>query len=111
MQVVCPYLLDQFYWAEKLCWLEVAPEPLQRQHVTPDSDDSASIVEAAEALSRAIRLALTPEMKEQAAKIAERVSSEVRIQCNHRNPSSLFVYILIHSLFILPLVGWYWRSS
>ncbi|XP_020097037.1 sterol 3-beta-glucosyltransferase isoform X2 [Ananas comosus] len=75
-QVVCPYLLDQFYWAEKLCWLEVAPEPLQRQHVTPDSDDSASIVEAAEALSRAIRLALTPEMKEQAAKIAERVSSE-----------------------------------
>nr|CAD1843062.1 unnamed protein product [Ananas comosus var. bracteatus] len=75
-QVACPYLLDQFYWAEKLCWLEVAPEPLQRQHVTPDSDDSASIVEAAEALSRAIRLALTPEMKEQAAKIAERVSSE-----------------------------------
>ncbi|XP_072959881.1 sterol 3-beta-glucosyltransferase UGT80B1 isoform X9 [Typha angustifolia] len=75
-QVVCPFLLDQFYWAERLCWLGVAPEPLQRQHLIPDDNDISSINQAAGALSRAIKMALSPEVKAQAATIAHRISSE-----------------------------------
>lgn len=77
MQIVCPFLLDQFYWAERLCWIGVAPEPLQKQHLVPERDDAADINQAAAALSRAIKLALCPEIKARASEIAERIASEV----------------------------------
>ncbi|OEL29285.1 hypothetical protein BAE44_0009698 [Dichanthelium oligosanthes] len=75
-QVVCPFLLDQFYWAERLHWLGVAPEPLQRQHLIPDSDDTLSIHNAADVLLGAIRPALSPEIKAQATRIADKLSYE-----------------------------------
>ncbi|CAN6246702.1 unnamed protein product [Urochloa humidicola] len=75
-QVVCPFLLDQFYWAERLHWLGVAPEPLQRQHLIPDNDDALSLHNAADVLLGAIRSALSPEIKAQATRIAERLSYE-----------------------------------
>ncbi|XP_025798903.1 sterol 3-beta-glucosyltransferase UGT80B1 isoform X4 [Panicum hallii] len=75
-QVVCPSLLDQFYWAERLHWLGVAPEPLQRQHLIPDSDDASSIHNAAEVLHGAIKSALLPEIKAQATRISDRLSFE-----------------------------------
>ncbi|XP_008782837.1 sterol 3-beta-glucosyltransferase UGT80B1 isoform X2 [Phoenix dactylifera] len=75
-QIVCPFLLDQFYWAERLCWIGVAPEPLRKHHLVPERDAAADIDQAAAALSRAIKLALCPEIKAQASKIAERIASE-----------------------------------
>ncbi|KAM0902769.1 hypothetical protein ACQ4PT_019057 [Festuca glaucescens] len=75
-QVPCPFLLDQFYWAERLHWLGVAPEPLKRQHLIPDTDDAASINNAADMLLGAIRSALSPEIKAQATRIANRLASE-----------------------------------
>uniref|UniRef100_R7W5T1 Erythromycin biosynthesis protein CIII-like C-terminal domain-containing protein n=1 Tax=Aegilops tauschii TaxID=37682 RepID=R7W5T1_AEGTA len=75
-QVACPFLLDQFYWAERLHWLGVAPEPLKRQHLIPDIDDAASVNKAADVLLGAIRSALSPEIKAQATVIAQRLASE-----------------------------------
>ncbi|KAL6630050.1 hypothetical protein ACP70R_029815 [Stipagrostis hirtigluma subsp. patula] len=75
-QVVCPFLLDQFYWAERLHWLGVAPEPLPRQHLIPDIDDASIIHSAADVLVGAIRSALLPEIKAQATRIADRLASE-----------------------------------
>jgi UDP:flavonoid glycosyltransferase YjiC (YdhE family) len=77
MQVVCPFLHDQFYWAERLHWLGVATEPLQRQHLVPEMDEAASIHNAADVLLGAISSALSPEMKAQATRLADRLSLEV----------------------------------
>jgi UDP:flavonoid glycosyltransferase YjiC (YdhE family) len=77
MQVVCPFLLDQFYWAERLHWLGVAPEPLQKQYLIPDNEDALNIHNAAEVLVGAIRSALSPEIKAQATRVADRLSNEV----------------------------------
>ncbi|TVU33008.1 hypothetical protein EJB05_24780 [Eragrostis curvula] len=75
-QVVCPFMHDQFYWAERLHWLGVAPEPLQRQHLIPEMDSSSSIHNAADVLLGAISSALSSEMKAQAARLADRLSLE-----------------------------------
>uniref|UniRef100_A0A0D9VDM6 Erythromycin biosynthesis protein CIII-like C-terminal domain-containing protein n=1 Tax=Leersia perrieri TaxID=77586 RepID=A0A0D9VDM6_9ORYZ len=75
-QIACPFLLDQFYWAERLHWLGVAPEPLRRQHLIPDTENASSINNAADMLIGAIRSALSPEIKAQATRIAEKLSSE-----------------------------------
>ncbi|XP_010261041.1 PREDICTED: sterol 3-beta-glucosyltransferase UGT80B1 isoform X2 [Nelumbo nucifera] len=68
--------IPQFYWAEKMFWLGVAPEPLQRNHLVPDRDDDVSIVQAANGLSNAISYALSPKVKACASEVAERISSE-----------------------------------
>ncbi|KAF5448592.1 hypothetical protein F2P56_029107 [Juglans regia] len=75
-QVVCPFILDQFYWAERMFWLGVAPEPLNKGHLLPDKDDVCSIQEAATVLSRAINNALSPRVKACAVEIAGRISLE-----------------------------------
>ncbi|KAK9110555.1 hypothetical protein Sjap_018615 [Stephania japonica] len=75
-QVICPFLLDQFYWAERMFWLGVSPEPLHKDHLLPDEDDEISIRRAATSLSNAIRLALSPDTKALAADLARRISSE-----------------------------------
>ncbi|KAG0465466.1 hypothetical protein HPP92_019630 [Vanilla planifolia] len=74
--IICPFILDQFYWAERLYWLGVAPHPLERQYVVPESNDAASIKKASDMLSKAISLALSPPIKKQALEIAEKVSVE-----------------------------------
>lgn len=76
-QVICPFMLDQFYWAERMHWLGVAPEPLKRNHLVPDKMDDFRIRVAANVLSRAIADALSPEVKIRAQKIAEMISLEV----------------------------------
>ncbi|OAY39890.1 sterol 3-beta-glucosyltransferase UGT80B1 isoform X1 [Manihot esculenta] len=75
-QVICPFMLDQFYWAERMHWLGVAPEPLKRNHLVPDKMDDFRIRVAANVLSRAIADALSPEVKIRAQKIAEMISLE-----------------------------------
>ncbi|XP_059648138.1 sterol 3-beta-glucosyltransferase UGT80B1 isoform X2 [Cornus florida] len=74
-QVLCPFMLDQFYWAERMFWLGVAPEPLQRSQLLPDEDDTC-IKEAANVLASAINYALSPKVKSRASEIAERISLE-----------------------------------
>ncbi|XP_040874206.1 sterol 3-beta-glucosyltransferase UGT80A2 isoform X2 [Glycine max] len=86
-QVVCPFILDQFYWAERMHWLGVSPEPLSRNHLLPDKNDNTSIHEAARVLSLAIHDALSSTVKARAAEIAERILLECSTtwwQCSGR---------------------------
>ncbi|KAL3515602.1 hypothetical protein ACH5RR_022504 [Cinchona calisaya] len=75
-QVVCPFMLDQFYWAERMFWIGVAPEPLKRNHLLPDKVEVSCIREAAEVVARAINSALTVEVRARALDIAKIMSSE-----------------------------------
>ncbi|KAI8532180.1 hypothetical protein RHMOL_Rhmol11G0193500 [Rhododendron molle] len=75
-QVICPFMLDQFYWAERMFWLGVAPEPLKRNYLLPDENDDVCVMEAANMLARAINYALAPEGKACASEIAELLSHE-----------------------------------
>ena len=70
-------MLDQFYWAERMCWLGVSSEPLHRNHLLPDKNDARSVQEAAHAVSSAIHNALLPKVKARAVEIAKRISPEV----------------------------------
>lgn len=38
-QVVCPFMLDQFYYAKRMFWHGVAPEHLKRNQLVPHEDD------------------------------------------------------------------------
>ncbi|KAJ8754883.1 hypothetical protein K2173_015395 [Erythroxylum novogranatense] len=75
-QVLCPFIMDQFYWAEKMHWLGVAPEPLKRIHLVPDQCSEMSARVAANMLSKAINNALSPEVKSRALEISERIRLE-----------------------------------
>nr|XP_043622909.1 sterol 3-beta-glucosyltransferase UGT80B1 [Erigeron canadensis] len=75
-QIVCPFMLDQFYWAERMFWVGVSPEPLKRNQLLPNEDDEISIKEAANSLARSIDYALSAKVKSKALEIARRLSSE-----------------------------------
>ncbi|KAH7575685.1 hypothetical protein JRO89_XS02G0193200 [Xanthoceras sorbifolium] len=75
-KIICPFMLDQFYWAERMFWIGVAPEPLKRKHLVPDNVNDMCIKEAAESLLGAIHYALSPKVKALAVEIAERISIE-----------------------------------
>ncbi|GFP93875.1 sterol 3-beta-glucosyltransferase ugt80b1 [Phtheirospermum japonicum] len=75
-QIICPFILDQFYWAERMFWLGVAPEPLNSAYLLPDKDDDACLSKAANVLVEAINYAFSPEVKLRATQIAERISTE-----------------------------------
>ena len=77
MQVLCPFMLDQFYWAERMFWLGVAPEPLKRSHLLPEETDDESIEEAANLLAMVIHDALSPAIRERAVEISKKISLEV----------------------------------
>ncbi|KAK1440331.1 hypothetical protein QVD17_06156 [Tagetes erecta] len=79
-QVLCPFMLDQFYWAERMFWLGVSPEPLKRNHLLPDEDDEITIKEAASAVTTAINYALSSQVKATALQISQRLSSEDGVQ-------------------------------
>ncbi|XP_071725618.1 sterol 3-beta-glucosyltransferase UGT80B1 isoform X2 [Rutidosis leptorrhynchoides] len=75
-QILCPFMLDQFYWAERMFWLGVSPEPLKRNQLLPNEDDEISIKEAAYDLGRAIDYALSFKAKLNASEMGQRLSSE-----------------------------------
>ncbi|CAI9103904.1 OLC1v1002494C3 [Oldenlandia corymbosa var. corymbosa] len=75
-QILCPFCLDQFYWAERMFWIGVAPEPLKRNHLIPDNDEDFHIKEAADAVVTAINSALSVEMRKRALDISEKISFE-----------------------------------
>ncbi|KAI3868544.1 hypothetical protein MKX03_035717 [Papaver bracteatum] len=79
-QVICPFILDQFYWAERMFWLGVAPPPLQANCLLQDNDDDASISKAVNSLLNAIKSALLPEVKVCASQIADKINLEDGIQ-------------------------------
>ncbi|XP_022855103.1 sterol 3-beta-glucosyltransferase UGT80A2 isoform X1 [Olea europaea var. sylvestris] len=75
-QVICPFMLDQFYWAERMFWLGVAPEPLNSNQLLPDRDDDCYIKEAANMLARVLNSALSSKVKLRASELAKRISDE-----------------------------------
>ncbi|XP_028088622.1 sterol 3-beta-glucosyltransferase UGT80A2 isoform X2 [Camellia sinensis] len=75
-QVVCPFMLDQFYWAERMFWLGVSSEPLKTNHLLPDESDDTCVREAANMLTRALNYALSSKVKARSSEIAERLSLE-----------------------------------
>ncbi|XP_078438933.1 UDP-Glycosyltransferase superfamily protein isoform X2 [Wolffia australiana] len=75
-QVVSPFVLDQFYWAERMHWLGLAPEPLQKGSLAPETDDADTVERGACAVMRAVKLALSPEIKSRASEFAAKVSTE-----------------------------------
>ncbi|CAH9079634.1 unnamed protein product [Cuscuta europaea] len=77
-QVICPFMLDQFYWADRMFWLGVGAEPLKREHLVPDTNDScgSSIKEGAKMLAKAINFALSSQVKERALQLAITLSTE-----------------------------------
>ncbi|XP_049410582.1 sterol 3-beta-glucosyltransferase UGT80B1 isoform X3 [Solanum stenotomum] len=75
-QVICPFMLDQFYWAERMYWLGVAPEPLKREHLVPDKDEDFYIKEAANMLVRALDYSQSSEVKSRALQISNKLSNE-----------------------------------
>ncbi|XVE48689.1 hypothetical protein DITRI_Ditri01bG0022600 [Diplodiscus trichospermus] len=75
-QIICPFMLDQFYWAEKMFWLGVAPEPLRRNDLVPENIIDTNIRVAANVLSQAIHDALSPGVKARALEVSKRISLE-----------------------------------
>ncbi|KAJ8529825.1 hypothetical protein K7X08_036660 [Anisodus acutangulus] len=75
-QVICPFMLDQFYWAERMHWLGVAPEPLRREHLVPDKNEDFYIKEAANILVRALDCSQSSEVKSCALQISNILSNE-----------------------------------
>lgn len=58
-------------------WLGVAPEPLRKTHLLPDEEDVVRIAQAADALSNALKVALSSKIKERASEVSKKISSEV----------------------------------
>ncbi|CAN6859000.1 unnamed protein product [Brassica oleracea] len=75
-QIICPFMMDQFYWAEKMTWLGVAPQPLKRNHLLPEESNDESIMEAAQVVAKAVYDALSSKTRDSAMEIAELLSLE-----------------------------------
>uniref|UniRef100_A0A1J3HV40 Sterol 3-beta-glucosyltransferase n=3 Tax=Noccaea caerulescens TaxID=107243 RepID=A0A1J3HV40_NOCCA len=75
-QIICPFMLDQFYWAEKMSWLGVAPQPLKRNHMLPEETNDENIMEAAQVVAKAIWEALSTQTRARAIELAEVLSLE-----------------------------------
>jgi len=77
LKVICPFLLDQFYWAERMFWLGVAPEPLKRCHLLPESTDGTCIMEATDVFSGSIHTALSATVQARASEISSKIAHQV----------------------------------
>lgn len=77
IKVICPFLLDQFYWAERMFWLGVAPEPLKRCNLLPESTDDMCIMEAADVFTGSIHTALSATVQARALEISSQIAHQV----------------------------------
>lgn len=77
-QIICPFVLDQFYWAERMTWLGVAPQHLTPQHLMPEisQPSSESFVEAVKVVTGAINEAFSVELKHCAASLSAKIEFE-----------------------------------
>ncbi|KAK6135417.1 hypothetical protein DH2020_030836 [Rehmannia glutinosa] len=90
-----PHSIDQFYWAERMFWLGVAPETLNSACLLPDKDDDTCISKAANVLVGAINYALSPEVKLRATQIADRISTESKERMSKGRGSALVVATVV----------------
>ncbi|KAH9331013.1 hypothetical protein KI387_003121, partial [Taxus chinensis] len=74
-QIICPFTMDQFYWAERMAWLGVSPPALKKKHLIPDNSKD-SIMEGANALLDAVHMAMSVGMRARAADLAGKIHSE-----------------------------------
>lgn len=78
-QIICPFVLDQFYWAERMTWLGVAPQPLMPQNLMPDISRTApseSFVEAVKVVTAAISQAFSDVLKRCARSLSAKLEVE-----------------------------------
>lgn len=73
-QVICPFVLDQFYWAERMAWIGVAPEPLKRQYLIPLANSDYH--EAVRSLLHAIQEASNPRLQACAVAFGDKIRME-----------------------------------
>ncbi|MCO5567423.1 hypothetical protein L7F22_021114 [Adiantum nelumboides] len=73
-QVICPFVLDQFYWAERMAWIGVAPEPLRRVYLVPPANSETYT--AVSKLLHAINGAMSPRIQACAADLGEKLRNE-----------------------------------
>ncbi|KAH7435201.1 hypothetical protein KP509_06G054400 [Ceratopteris richardii] len=73
-QVICPFILDQFYWAERMAWIGVSPPPLKRECLIPpgSSETHASLND----LLHAIEEASHPKVRSCAEDYGKRIREE-----------------------------------
>lgn len=71
-------MLDQFYWAERMCWIGVSSDVLHKNVLIPDNDDDVNI--SAETLKKTILSACSPKIKDRAVEVSGIISSENGIQ-------------------------------
>jgi UDP:flavonoid glycosyltransferase YjiC (YdhE family) len=101
MQVICPFVLDQFYWAERMAWLGVAPPPLRPEHLIVNVHGSVEDYnEAVRVVSCAIAKACKTEMRACASNLGKKIHSEVVHSSSQNGPCVNSVIVVFHE--ILP---------
>lgn len=77
-QVICPFVMDQFYWAERMEWLGVAPAPLRPEHLMPDlhEEGSVSLSDAVRVVTSAVMKGFTEECKQCASSLRNKIQME-----------------------------------
>lgn len=74
-QIICPFVLDQYYWAERMAWLGVAPQPLKPEDLLLgcQSEDTSEVVQV---VAAAIIRASSVEMQTSASSLREKIQHE-----------------------------------
>ncbi|KAK3260575.1 hypothetical protein CYMTET_30475 [Cymbomonas tetramitiformis] len=88
-QVICPFIFDQHFWAERMEWMGLAPPPLQAHRVFPAAAADHRTSPAAEAhvqpagegrpedaLIRAILQASTADVRREVARVGDELRCE-----------------------------------
>ncbi|CAI5967811.1 unnamed protein product [Closterium sp. NIES-65] len=76
-QLLCPFILDQHYWAHRLCYLGVAPPPLRPSDLMPV--ESAHHSPAVATVVSRFAAALGVGMRERAQELSREIQTEVRL--------------------------------
>ena len=45
-QVICPFAFDQFYWAERMAWMGLAPPPIPHSMLTGELRQAPQLLKA-----------------------------------------------------------------
>eukprot|EP00850_Spirogloea_muscicola_P022058 SM000275S10314 [mRNA] locus=s275:27872:32150:+ [translate_table: standard] len=75
-QVPCPFIFDQFYWAERMAWLGVASKPVALHNILSGRGTLEPLVEGTDALTGAILQAAAPTMRQRARDVASNLGKE-----------------------------------
>eukprot|EP00850_Spirogloea_muscicola_P000504 SM000002S05584 [mRNA] locus=s2:1015449:1019679:+ [translate_table: standard] len=75
-QVPCPFIFDQFYWAERMAWLGVASKSVALHNILSGKATLEPLVEGTDALTGAILQAAAPTVRQRARDIASNLGKE-----------------------------------